>query len=172
MTWRDVASCKNLEIWIQLDLLPAFVLWSTRVRTKFKLKTFTFHNLVSTWSDYKSVRSMISNRRNLLKLNILTHHKMSFCDQKGCGRKSPKCEGKVAILNQQVFVNQERGKKVKMGLKIGKAATHLVEEWLSSWFLRLGLLLHPGHHLSSKTWNNSSNVESVTSLYFLLQGNV
>ena len=68
---------------------------------------------------------MISNRRNLLKLNILTHHKMSFHDQKDCGQKSPKCEGKVKILNQQVFVNQERGKKVKMGLQVWQGSYSL-----------------------------------------------
>ena len=62
---------------------------------------------------------------------------------------------KVKIPNQQVFVNQERAKKGKMGLEVWQGkGTHLVEEWLSSLFLHLALLLHRDHHLSTINWNN------------------
>ena len=80
---------------------------------------------------------------------------MSFYDRKGWGQKSPKYEGKVKIPNQQVFVNQERAKKGKMGLEVWQGkGTHLVEEWWSSLFLHLVLLLHRDHHLSTINWNN------------------
>ena len=46
----------------------AFVLWSTRELEQSSNSNF---HISTAWSDYKSVRSLPSNRRNTLKLNVL-----------------------------------------------------------------------------------------------------
>ena len=90
----------------------AFVLWSTRELEQSSNSNF---HISTAWSDYKSVRSLPSNRRNTLKLNVL-YIKMW---PKKLGSKLTEKWRKRQYLDHQVYCWFKKGFRILTWRKSG-----------------------------------------------------